>query len=174
MTTPAKPTIELKKITVHKGLSEETHAYTAQVWVDGVHVCDASNHGHGGCDMQHPAKGKTHSDIEKLEALIKATFPEEKTGMVLDGKPFMFQPTLESICADLVTNHLLASDLTRLLKRTVAFEQGGQVRSYKGKHIGEARAHLVTETLRKHPGAKVLNNMPFAEALKIYKETAGA
>ena len=68
--------IELRSITLSKALSEETPAYTGKVFVDGVHICNVSNHGHGGCDMQYPAKGKTSADIDALNATIKATYPK--------------------------------------------------------------------------------------------------
>lgn len=51
-----KPKIELRKAKESKSLSEETPAYTAEVWVDGTHFCDVSNHGQGGPDMQHPPR----------------------------------------------------------------------------------------------------------------------
>lgn len=170
MTTPIKK-IELRKISHSQRLSEETPAYAAQVWVDGAHICDVSNHGTGGCDECHPAKGKTHADIEALEAYIKVNHAPRYTGMVLEGKPFIIEPDLETVCGDLLTEHLLAKDLQRLLKRTIAYynPQTKAIMSFKGKHEGVARAHLITETIRKHPDAKVLNNLPFHEALEIFK-----
>lgn len=41
-----QPKIELKGIKVHMGLSEETPAYTAKLYVDGKHFADLSNQGH--------------------------------------------------------------------------------------------------------------------------------
>lgn len=166
--------IELRKVSYNASLSEETSAYTAQVWVDGVHLCDVSNHGTGGCDMQHPANGKTHDDVSALNAWIKSTFPQKDTGMLLKGEPFIIEQDLESVCGDLLSEHLISRDLQRTLKRTVAFidPASGKVMTYKGKHEGVARAHLVTETLRKKPGAKILNNLPFAEALALYRSAA--
>ncbi len=45
MTT--KPKIELKKIKYSESLSEETPAYTATAYVDGVRFAEVSNHGTG-------------------------------------------------------------------------------------------------------------------------------
>ena len=46
--------IELKKVSHNARLSQETPAYTAEIWVDGKFFCEASNHGHGGPDMHRP------------------------------------------------------------------------------------------------------------------------
>ena len=40
--------IELKNVKIYAGLSEETVAFNASVYVDGKKVGDAKNTGHGG------------------------------------------------------------------------------------------------------------------------------
>jgi hypothetical protein len=45
--------IEIKNLKIAASLSEETTAYTADIFVDGVKTFAASNHGHGACDMFH-------------------------------------------------------------------------------------------------------------------------
>lgn len=45
--------IEIRSLKIARSLSEETTAYTADIYVDGVKTFAASNHGHGGCDMYH-------------------------------------------------------------------------------------------------------------------------
>lgn len=163
--------IELRKISHSASLSEETNAYTADLYVDGKLLAHVSNHGHGGCDMQHPAKGRTHAEIDELNAHIKATYPPKDTGMMLEGKPFIMEQDLETICGDLLTDHLLTKDLQRTLKRTVAFYDPTKkaILTYKGKHDATSQARLCEITAQKHPQAKILNRLPFAEALAIYK-----
>lgn len=41
--------IELKNIKIVEKLSEETICFTAKIYVDGKHVGEANNRGHGGC-----------------------------------------------------------------------------------------------------------------------------
>lgn len=165
---------ELRKISHNSRLSEETPAYAADLWVDGRLFAHVSNHGHGGCDMQHPAKGVTHDELRALDAEIKATYPKTVSDdLVIEGKPFEMEQNLESICGDLLSEHLIAKDLQRLLKRTVAFVDpaDGRVKNYK-KAEGAQRAQLVTYTLRTKPGAIILNNLPFDEALALYRKAA--
>lgn len=45
--------IEIRNLKIARSLSEETTAYTADVYVDGTKTFAASNHGHGGCDTYH-------------------------------------------------------------------------------------------------------------------------
>lgn len=163
--------IELRRISFSPRLSEETNAYAAEVWVDGVHIADVSNDGHGGPDRQYHAKGKTHADVEALDARVKAEYGKRTTDLTLHGEPFEYEINLEHLCGDLLMEHVATRDLRRVLKRTVAFVKPGTkgVMTYKGKIEGAARAHLITETLRKYPGAQILNNMPFADALGLFR-----
>ncbi len=165
--------IELRKISHNERLSEETNAYAAQVWVDGVHVCDVSNHGTGGCDEQHPAKGKTNADVAALNDYIKTTYPKEAYDFG-EGHKGESEQDLETVCGHLLADHLITKDLQRLLKRTVAYfdPKDKSIRSYKGKAEGVQRAHLITLTLRKTPDAIILNKLPFADALQLFKPAA--
>jgi hypothetical protein len=165
---------ELKKISYNSRLSEETSAYAAQLWVDGKHIADVSNHGHGGCDSAHPAKGCTRSDINEIEDFIKANTVPEDTGMKLHGEAFMTQPDLESICGDLLSDYLVEKDLKRLLGRTVAFydPKANAVRSYKGKFTGDAAIRLIAQTMQKYPDAVILNNAPRDEAVALFKKAS--
>ena len=43
--------VELKKLKHHKGLSEETRAFSAEVYIDGKHAGYTSNRGHGEANM---------------------------------------------------------------------------------------------------------------------------
>jgi len=59
---------ELRKIKSFEPLSEETEAFTAQLWVDGKHVADLKNDGQGGCNNFSPIKPFTWKDIEPYQA----------------------------------------------------------------------------------------------------------
>lgn len=61
------PKFELRRITHNARLSEETSAYAADLYVDGKLFAHVSNDGHGGCDHQYPAKGKTYDDRQQME-----------------------------------------------------------------------------------------------------------
>lgn len=171
--------IELRKVHHSKSLSEETNAYTAEIWIDGKHFCDVSNHGQGGPDQHtaprslgHPGGWAIfHERLKEVEKRIAAEWP--KIDCTTFGGKGTMDHSLETVCGDLLAAMAIEKDLKRLLKRTVAFvDPKGGVRSYKGKHEGVQRARLCTETLRKYPGAVILNNLPFDEALALYRKEA--
>lgn len=162
---------ELRKVHHMPSLSEETNAYSADLYVDGQLIAHVSNRGHGGCDDQHPAKGRTNADLQRVEEWIKANHPPRETGMKLpSGEMFLMDITLETICGELLESHLASKKLERLLKRTVAYFDPDKkaVYNFKGTLVAEQRAHAITDTLRKKPNAVILNNLPFDEALKVF------
>lgn len=160
--------IELKKIKHMKSMSEETPCYSAEVWVDGKLICHVGNHGQGGCDEQRPIyKKTTNKDIERVNEWLKANHPPST--YIAGGKEHSMAVDLELYCHFALDEWEDRKRLKALLKRTVVFKLGKDVRSYKGKLEGVQRAHAITETLRKHPEAVILNNLPEDEALKLFK-----
>ena len=161
--------IELKKIKLHKGLSEETPAYTADVYVDGVLFCHVSNQGHGGCDMEHPPKGMTNAELQGrlqlLNAKIAEEFPEVPYGHGMEGS---FKQTLEYICHGMVWDDDLAKTVKRDLSSKVMFlKTDGKLYSIKAKVDEQPR---VIAFVKAKPDCKqVLNGLPIDEAVAIYK-----
>ena len=165
--------IELRKIEYFERGSEETSCYAAKVYVDGKHVADVSNDGHGGCDYQHPAKGFNHAYLVELEKRIAAEFPAP---FEIEGKPV--PADLESVCGDLLTEALIAKDLKRSLGRQLLFVTKDKpgVRclslSQRGKKfpVETVAAHI----RGKYPDATILNTLPLPEALAIYRKDGAA
>jgi hypothetical protein len=63
---------QLKKVKIARFLSEETTAFTAQLWVDGEYIADLSNDGHGGNNrIMHRFDGKGLNTRDKVEAFRK-------------------------------------------------------------------------------------------------------
>lgn len=122
-------TLSLKNIKHLASMSEETHCYSADLYLNGKKVAAVSNHGHGGCDNQHWFD-------RAAEAVITAHFkamPERDTGMELDGKPFMMQDDLETWCAEQVNEFLVMRDYKRTLSRKVVTTNGITEWSWKCK-----------------------------------------
>lgn len=61
--------MELRKIKHFNELSQETMAFSAQLWVDGKHIADVSNNGEGDPNNIYPAKGYTWDDIRQYDNL---------------------------------------------------------------------------------------------------------
>lgn len=158
-----KPKIELKSVQVHLGLSEETPAYTAKLFVDGTHFADVSNDGHGGGDYVYPPKsegnGAIHFNDDRLADLEKRigdTYPEhECNGMT-------FKESLECVCHGLVWLHVDQKRFRGDLSRKVLMLDGGKM--YHWKKNGRTTEAVVMLVQKKHPDATILNALPFQEA----------
>lgn len=104
--------IELKNIKIAEHMSEETTAFTADIFVDGVKTGYAKNHGHGGCTDYNRYPGKKYSsggfDFDtNQEALKKAeayclTLPPIKYPAHGSMKAFEVPMNLENFIDDLV------------------------------------------------------------------------
>lgn len=167
-----KPNIELKSIKVAAFASEETHCYEATLYVDGVRWGVVTNDGHGGPDNFYGANGKGWDDIRALNERIAATY--DKIDCADIGAPGTFlTPSLETICGELVNEHLVSADLKRALKTKLLFTKPGEqgVFAIPLKHKGKVWpvAAVKAAAEKRTPGITVLNELPFSEALVIYR-----
>lgn len=156
-----KPKIELRKVKVHAGLSEETVAYTADLYVDGKLFAHASNRGHGGPDEFVPAKGFGYQDVVALEARVKETYPKtEFYGKVLDE-------SLEALCQGLAEQDRLKTNFrSKLSRQFVMVEHDGRV--YQAKKAKGREAEHLAKLKASHPRAKILNELPVDAAWELY------
>ncbi len=183
-----KPIILLKSIDLHVGLSEETPAYTARLYVDGVHFADVSNSGHGGCDMVNPplngfgsspTKG-FYDRVKDLEDRIKATYPghdydygpivkdfDEAAEIIGDAKGHMDE-SLEGLCHVQAWESVERRNLKSRLSRKVVMVKDGKVYSIAGKK-SPAQIDRVAE---RYPEATILNSLSFDDAFVLFKEHA--
>ena len=160
--------IELKNIKYASFASEETACYEASLYIDGKKIGVVSNEGHGGPDSFHADVPIPNNNIRHQEACdwCIANLPK----WYIRGETF--DTDLEMHCAKLLEDHLLAKDLKAALRKKVLFtmpsEDGIQVVSFKRiTKIGEWQIKHVVD---KYKPDCVLNSLPFAEALSMYRE----
>lgn len=60
---------ELKKVKCFPAMSEETEAFTAQLWENGKHVANIKNDGQGGCHRIDCVKPFTYKDVAKYNGI---------------------------------------------------------------------------------------------------------
>ena len=165
--------LELKNIKHTAWASEETHCYQASLYVDGKPVAIVSNDGHGGCDRDyaHPKFNDAFSVYCDKMLAVHAYFkslPNTPSEWCADGLP----QELEFWCADQVNDWLSARELKKKLKSHVLFQL-----KYKDG-VFQTKFHpTVTNgewVINKQAGQtrRILNDLPFDEALAIWKETA--
>lgn len=79
--------IELRRYSSNARLSEETIAYSADVYVDGVKVGHSSNHGTGGPDNVVIPDAKMRAKVEafvKAQPPVRTDFSDEPLTMTMD------------------------------------------------------------------------------------------
>jgi len=162
--------LQLKAIKHTEWASEETHCYQASLFVDGKPVAIVSNDGHGGCDREydHPKfKGDYRATMNAVHEYFKS-LPNEPSEWSEDG----FAQSLEGWCGDQVNEFLSSRELKRKFKSHVLvqlkYKEGIFQTKYhptvtKGEWIIDKQAG---ETRR------ILNDMPFDEALVIWMASA--
>lgn len=159
--------IELKNIQAIRAMSEETECFHATVWIDGIKAGEASNDGHGACNMYHPWELGT-----RLEEYAK-TLPEEKVDMG-NGKTFMMQPSADTVIGDALGAALASKDLKRLLSSKIVYTVKGKSGIFATKKLDPIQvAKVAIQGVAVLPPKwnvdQCLNSMPFEEALKLYR-----
>jgi len=158
-----KPNITLKNIKHHAGLSQETHAFTATVYVDGKKFATVENAGHGGPDNHHPVSGD-YKDVQKLNSLIGETFPRRG----FEYNPEGYKEDLDGVICDLVNEFLHKREFKKTLKK-IAFIEDGKIYTLKAKYKPTPEA---LESVAKAEWAKnvtLLNTLPETEAFELFK-----
>ena len=162
--------ITLKSIKYSEFASQETSCYEANLYFDGKKVGIVSNQGCGGCDDQHFDSPEAEAEVE---AYIK-TLPQWKHEYESQGQLVKLagDTTLETVCGDILNTWLAAKDLKKILSKSVlALADDGELYTYKVGKPNKARVMELVERVMKLPGTKkVLNLLPFDEALKHYRE----
>ena len=154
--------LELKNIKHTSWASEETHCYQASLYVDGKPVAIVSNDGHGGADRyyDHPKfKGGKSAWCDKMQEVHE--YFKSLPNTPSEWSPEGMEQCLEFWCADQVNDWLSARELKSKLKKEFLFQFADKVGVFAHK-TRPSRAHKAT----------ILNDLPFDEALSIWKETA--
>lgn len=170
---------ELKNIRYNDRLSEETANYSADLYADGKLLAHVGNRGFGGCDEQHPAKGRTYDDIKAANDWCKANLP--KTVYEFGS----FERDLESVCGELLDQHLNAKiEAKNAVIRQKQREQVAKFKSEFGSKIiflktpkgrgivsipydstNVARARLYVK--QKYPKAVILNDVTEEKLIEL-------
>ena len=95
--------IELKSIRFSEAMSEETNAFTADLYVNGKKVGYCKNQGHGGCTDYNGNSSEDNKTIAEAETYCKA-LPKTK------WKTMEFDQSLESVIDGLLEDWLKAKE----------------------------------------------------------------
>lgn len=163
-----------------KFASQETECFSLTLCLDDKPVAVVENDGQGGGHRVHPAKGvdyPTHraklAEIDTFLATLDGwRFPKDFKGVDPDEEhPYDFDMAVSALLND----HLLAKDFDRQAKRTMLYCRSDKAGLYVAKVPAADHQRAIAHWQGQNPGVTytVLNSMPRAEALALYRERVG-
>lgn len=161
--------IQLKSIHFSEALSEETNAFTANVWFKGKKVGYAKNDGQGGCTFinAYPEQRELFKEAEQWAK------EQPQIDIGFKDRPYMIDSNMENVVDDLLTKWLLKKEEKRiqnLCKKNIVIKEGMTYKMFGWKNItiegmlanpiGEARVKkTVTDFVKE--GKEIVNkNIP--------------
>jgi hypothetical protein len=159
--------LELKNIKFSEAMSEETYAFTADLFVNGKKIAYCKNNGHGGCTSYNPYDADTRVILKQADAYAES-LPEVKYDEFGGGS---FAASLENTIDHMFSAWLEEKDkkknIARLRKDMAKGLVYGTPESYRVTSWG--KTHTI-ETLMKFPqGVEVLKKR--IKELKEQNET---
>jgi len=157
-TTDLPMILSLKKLTVSRSLSQETMAYTADVFLDGVTVGHVRNSGNGGMSLLH-VHPVHRPAVAAFEAELRALPARLDDGLDLQDR--CIEDAIDTLAAQMDLVRGVRSNIKRYTKTGTLFitAEGEVMQSAgQGKPLEEA-------LVAKYPGATIINGMPIDEAV---------
>lgn len=156
--------IALRNIKHAAFASEETHCFSATVYIDGKKAGTVSNAGHGGPNDYEPhtleATLDAHGLTLPVHHLLVGTVDHEIT---VDA---------EILIGDLVNDYLVSRELKRSMATRILFTRAGVL--YESKRLSKSHVliHLADPDKVKTAlkADQILNLMPIDQALVIYRK----
>ena len=157
--------ITLKKVRIAKIQSEETLAYTADIYFDGEKVAYARNHGCGGETLINPFQN-TFAAMKRADDFACSLPADTSHGITIDS-------SLERVANSLAYDEEIARELKSRIKRGVMFIKGSaenpQGTIYRLRVPRSRKMSEGLDWVRKR-GYTPINDLPFDVALRLYKE----
>ena len=178
------PEITLKKVEYSMRNSRDSHCFGAAVYLDGKAFCDARDDGWGGETIYETSynddSGRRELNFREQQIAVDARIAVidaallERDGFKSHGRADGSTFTIPNNCFDyiiceLVNTWLVSKDLKKLLRKRFVWQRAnGEVRECQRR-----KEHVVSEMVevmaKTEPTSKLLNAMPFEDALKIYR-----
>lgn len=150
--------IELRNVKHAKFASEETECFEATIYIDGVKAGTAENAGHGG-----PTTISPYSLEKKIKTFTDTLPPTSYEGVELEMTPELY-------IDNLMYDWQIETSLKRKMKNRIMFTKFGKVGIFETKRmVSEQLAALLANPPRTWEASQILNHLPIADALVIYK-----
>jgi len=158
--------ITLKNIKHNENLSDETHCFSATVYLDGKAAMGVKNAGHGGeNDYYSVPRGTKY--VYQLVATIDAKLSEKKVLSGMDGVAPM-DNCLEFVVGDLVNDWLVDRQIKKCLKK-VCYVNDGSVYTTKAVATEQAIEAYKAASWFKEKNCIMLNDLVLADIRPFFK-----
>lgn len=118
--------IELKNFKHYPRMSEETNAFSADLYIDGVKAGICQNAGKGGCtDIR---AYKDHRELVKRAEEYTKSLPKKEYDFM--GEHFSFTITLERYVNDLVSEILEKKEIEKLQKKNFVLKKDDKMYTF--------------------------------------------
>lgn len=189
-----KPVITLKNLKHAAFASDETECFEATVYVNSKPFCTVSNDGRGGCNMYHGLNSNYWPEVEEMNRIAALLDPtavntREEADKINEARGLKgllwedFRKALEEkrlvqtkydVFEDAVNEALEvaldAKDLKKLMAKQIVIISGNVVKQISCMDKHQLQQNLKDPQLKTKLNAeKVLNLLPFDEALSIYR-----
>ena len=159
--------VELKAIKYCKELSRETLAFVGKLYVNGKHIADAENDGHGACTNLQPVTKWTKEGVPSVDLYIKEAL-DEFNYWAKENCEY----GAEQVVDDLVIDELHWRDFQSLKRKKLLYfkpDEGehGSIFSAGGNNSKRAQEFITKVAWWKHEYV-VLNNVKKAEFFSKY------
>ena len=155
--------IELKNVKYSEFASHETHCYEASIYIDGKKAGTAHNNGYGASTDIYP-----NTLYETLQAYALTLPPIE-----YDEGKHVFLQSADGVIDDLLTTWLYSRDLKRAMQKRIVFVRGSEMLESVAMNSFVLQKWLERSDInQKFNADKILNLLPFSEAVSVYREMA--
>jgi hypothetical protein len=169
--------IRLKSLSINTAMSEETIAFTATVYFDGVKIGHASNRGTGGATNFDRLYYEFESIREAQDRKIKEANEWARTLSIPTPKAFIdslgpelrmdgLEDWIDALVAEEDDIRKAKRQLKRLLARMIVVVDGDVAKTLKTTWDVRKR----DQVLKQIPNAVILNELPFSEALERFRK----
>jgi hypothetical protein len=143
--------IQLKNIQHSEALSEETNAFSANLYINDIKAGTASNRGHGGPTDYHAFHERGRQLIQEAEEYCKTLPPETFTA---GGEEYTLDSNLEGYIDNLLQKHLEQKDLQKFRAKLDKAIQQTIVFGIPDQSYSKLRLKFPVDLILAHPNGK--------------------
>lgn len=160
--------IELKNIHFSEQLSEETNAFSANVYIEGIKAGTASNRGRGGSTTYQADNERGRNLFADAEIYCRLLPPEKSNS---DGEDYELKMDLERYIDNLLEKYLHEKELQKFQRKLEKAMDTGIVAGIPNKSFEVWKFQVPIKTVLQHPrGSDIIKNTITKDIIPVLTE----